>query len=121
MGNPVNTKTPAEIEQELWDAFDDATKDAKGQALNRNATDILNAEPYKTYQKNLLARIAAGDWTPANAKIVTKCVKKAGKGARILADEDQNANCTLKHFRIACKFSEAAWRIDSTGAAGIIC
>jgi hypothetical protein len=112
------------VEAELWATFDDATKDAGGYGLNRNDADIKKTNHYKKYRANLQKRIDNGEWTDTAAAVVKLCVRKAAKAARILADEDNNKNCTAKYFKIGCAFSEAAWRVDSGGAtdtAGIIC
>jgi len=119
----MTNKTTAQIEQELWVIFDNATMDSNGNKLNRNTHDTeTDGHSRRHYHFNrLTAEVAKGNWTPNAEAEVHVCVRKAGATARIIADALKENNCTLRIFNMACLITKKSFDIDQGGGAGIIC
>jgi hypothetical protein len=113
-----------DIEKALWANFDAGTDLGKGK-LNRNKKDTEGGKSNrKDYRAKVDLLLQLGQWNQAGEDGVLKCATKAGAVARMIADAQNENNCTLEIFNLACNIIAKCQAIDAqtnAQAQGIIC
>ena len=110
----------------LWEEFDAATVDTNGTRLKRKRkeTEQSSKSLRKDFRVNLEGAMTNGYWNQPNEDGVKLCARKAGKTARLIADQQGVDTCDGDLFNLAASIIRMCQEEDyanGTGPTGIIC